>query len=89
MVEDANIILTCLSIICNNRRYAFEKRDILPEEEVHNLGTGYMVAEYGTYEYEIEKGTENNNINFWYIQAECLLTTHTFSLTNYCSYQFL
>ena len=54
MVEDSNIFLTCLRIICNYRRYAFGRRVTLSEEEVHNLGTGYMVAEYGTYEYERE-----------------------------------
>ena len=36
--------------------YALVKHAILPEESVYNLGTGYMEAEYGTYEYEKEKG---------------------------------
>ena len=42
MVDDANITLTRWRIICNYIRDAFGKRDILPEEAVHNLGTGYM-----------------------------------------------
>ena len=50
MVDDANIMLIILIIICNYIRYAFEKSAILPEEAVHNLETGYMEAEYGTYE---------------------------------------
>ena len=50
MVDDANMMLTSLRMICNYIRYAFGKRDILPEEEVHNLRTGYMVEEYGTFE---------------------------------------
>ena len=49
MVDDANITLTSLRIICNYIIYAFEKRAILSEEEVQNLGTGCMEAEYGTY----------------------------------------
>ena len=57
MVDDANIMLTSLIIICNYKRDKFGKRAILPEEVVHNLGTGYMDTEYGTYEYEKEKGT--------------------------------
>ena len=89
MVDDANMMLTSLRIICNYIRYAFGKRDILSEEAVHNLGTGYMVAEYGTYKYEMEKEMEKEHINFWYIQSDCLLTTCTLSLTDYCSYQFL
>ena len=52
MFDDANITLTSLIIICNYIRDSFWKCDILPEEEVHNLGTGYMEAEYGTCEYE-------------------------------------
>ena len=51
MVDGANIILTSLRIICNYIIYTFWKRVILPEEEVYNLGTDYMEAEYGTYEY--------------------------------------
>ena len=51
MVDDANVTLTNLRIICNYIRDAFGKRAILSEEEVHNLGTGYMEAEYRTYEY--------------------------------------
>ena len=88
MVDDANMMLTSLRIICNYKIDTFGKRDILPEEAVHNLGKGYMVVEYGTYKYEIEKRTENENINFWYKQADCSLTRRTLSLTNYCSYQF-
>ena len=72
MVDYANIMLTRLIIICNHIRYAFGKRDILPEEAVQNLGTGYMEAEYRTYEYE--KDMEKGHINFWYIQAEFLIT---------------
>ena len=49
MVDDANIMLTGFIIIYNYIRDAFGKRDILPEEEVHNLGAGYMVKEYRTY----------------------------------------
>ena len=49
MVDDANITLTSLRIICNYIRDAFWKRVILPEETVHNLGTRYMEAEYVTY----------------------------------------
>ena len=56
MVDDANIMLTSLRIICNYKRDAFGKRAIFPEEAVHNLGTGYMDSEYGTYEYEKDKG---------------------------------
>ena len=52
MVDDANIMLTSLRIIYNYIRDAFGKRVFLPEEEVHNLGTGYIDAEYGTYAYE-------------------------------------
>ena len=42
MVDDANITLASLRIICKDIRDAFGKRYILPEEAVHNLGTGYM-----------------------------------------------
>ena len=56
MVDDSNITLTSLIIICNYIRDSFGKGDILPEEEVHNLGTGYIKSDYGTYEYEKEKG---------------------------------
>ena len=42
MVNDANIMLTGLVIIWNYIRDSFGKRAILPEEAVHNLGTGYM-----------------------------------------------
>ena len=52
MVDDANIMLTRLRIICNYIRDVFGTRAILPEEAVHNLGTGYIDAEYGTYAYE-------------------------------------
>ena len=45
MVDDANIILAGLSIICNYMRNEFGKRAILPEESVHNLGTGFMEEE--------------------------------------------
>ena len=51
VVDDANITLTSLRIICNYIIDAFGKCDILPEEALHNLGRGYMEAEYGTYEY--------------------------------------
>ena len=47
MVDDANITLTRLRIICNYIRYAFGKSAILSEEAVHTLGTGYIEAEYG------------------------------------------
>ena len=56
MVSDANIMLTGLIIICNYIRYSFGKRTIWPEEEVNNLVSGYMKAEYETYEYDKEKG---------------------------------
>ena len=52
MVDDANITLNSLRIICNYIRDALGKRAILPQEAVHNSGTGYMEAEYGTYEYD-------------------------------------
>ena len=52
MVDDANITLTISIIICNYIRDVLGKRAILPEEAVHNLETGYMETEYGTYEYE-------------------------------------
>ena len=42
MVDDANIMMTSLRIVCSYIRDAFGKRDILSEEAVHNLGTGYM-----------------------------------------------
>ena len=45
MVDDANINLTSLRIICNYIRDSFGKRAILSEESVQNLGTGYMEAE--------------------------------------------
>ena len=51
MVNDYNITITSLIIICNYIRDAFGKRAILPKEVVQNLGTGYMEVEYGTYEY--------------------------------------
>ena len=82
MVDDANITLTRLRIICYYIRDAFGKRAILPEEEVHNLVTGYMKAEYRTYEYEKEKGMEKEHIKFWYRQAHCVITSHELSPTN-------
>ena len=45
MVDDANMMLTSLRIIFNYIIDTFGKNDILYEEAVHNLGTGYMVAE--------------------------------------------
>ena len=45
MVDDSNIINTSVIIICNYIRGTFGHRDILPQEAVHNLGTGYMEAE--------------------------------------------
>ena len=66
MVDDANITLTSLIIVCNYIRDEFGKHDILPEETVHNLGKGYMEAEYKTYEYDKEKGMKKDHINFWY-----------------------
>ena len=39
MFDDANITLTSLRIICNYIGDTFGKRDILHEEEVHNLRT--------------------------------------------------
>ena len=66
MVDDDNIILASLRIMCKYIRDALGKCSILPEEAVHNLGTGYMEEEYRTYEYEKEKGMEKYHINFWY-----------------------
>ena len=37
MVDDANITLTSLILICNYIKDAFGKRAILPEKAVHNL----------------------------------------------------
>ena len=48
-----------------------------------------MEAEYGTYEYEKEKGMQKEHINFWYKQADYLLTSRALSLTNECSCHFL
>ena len=45
MVDDSNIINTSVIIICNYIRGTFVHRDILTQEAVHNLGTGYMEAE--------------------------------------------
>ena len=42
MVDDADITLTSLRIICNYIGDAFGKSAILSEEVVHNLGTGYI-----------------------------------------------
>ena len=55
MTDDANIVINILRILYNYIRDTFGKRDILPEEAVQNLGTCYMEAEHGTYEYEKEK----------------------------------
>ena len=33
-----------------------------------------MEVEYGTYEYEKEKGMQKKHINLWYRQADCILT---------------
>ena len=44
VIDDTNITLTSLRIICNYIRDAFGKRAILPEEAVNNLGSGYMEA---------------------------------------------
>ena len=49
---------------------------------MHNLGTGYMEAEYGTYEDEKEKGMEKEQINLLYRQAGCLIILYVLSLTN-------
>ena len=46
MVDDSNITLTRLRIICNYTRYSFGKLPILPEEAVQNLVIGYMEVEY-------------------------------------------
>ena len=66
MVADVNLNPTILRIICNYIRYSFGKHAILPEYAVHNLVTGFMDAEYVTYEYDKEKGMINYCINFWY-----------------------
>ena len=52
IVDDYNITLTGLRIICNYMRDAFGMQYILPEEAVHNLRTEYMESEYGKYDYE-------------------------------------
>ena len=77
MVDDDNITLTSLRIICNHIRDAFLKCAVLPEEAVHNLGTGYMETEYRTYKYEKGKGMGmgKQHIYFCYIQTDCLLTS--------------
>ena len=85
MVDDANINLTKFRIICNYIRDAFGKSDILTEEAVKNLGTGYMRSEYGTYEYEKDKGTEKDHINFWYRKADCILTFELSHMMCVCS----
>ena len=64
MVDDDNITLTSLRIICNGIRDAFLKCAVLPEEAVHSLGKGYMEAEYRTYEYEKGKGMGKQHIYF-------------------------
>ena len=87
VVDDANIMLTSLIIICNYIRDTFGKRAILPES-AHNLGTGYIEAEYRTYEYKKEKGMEKEHINFWYIQDYSHLTSQKLPLTNDCSCHF-
>ena len=74
MVDDANIKMTGQRIICNYIIDLFGKRDILPEEAVHNLVTGYMEAEYVTYEYDKEKGMEKESINLQYRYAYFILT---------------
>ena len=56
MVDYSDITLNRWRIIYNYIRDAFGKRDILPEEAVHNLATGYMQSEYRTYEYDIDNG---------------------------------
>ena len=66
MVDDANINLNSLRIIYNYIRDAFGELDISSEEAVHNLGTGYMEAEYVTYEYKNWKGMGNFCIDFLY-----------------------
>ena len=47
LFDNYNIYLTSSRIIFNYIIDAFGKRAILPEEVVHNLGTGYMEEEYG------------------------------------------
>ena len=47
-----------------------------------------MEAQYGTDEYEKEKGMGKYHINFWYRQADCLLTLRALSLTNQGSFHF-
>ena len=44
-VDNSNITTTSLIIICNYIRDAFGKRAILHDEEVQNLGTGYIESE--------------------------------------------
>ena len=78
MVDDDNITMTSLRIVCNCIRDAFGKRNILPEEAVHTLGPGYMEVEYVTYEWDKEKGMDNDYINFWYRKTECLLTSRAY-----------
>ena len=78
MVDDANITLTSQRIICNSIREVFGKYDILPEGAVHNLGTGYMEADYGTYKYE--KGLKNYCIQLFYGKADCLIALEVYQL---------
>ena len=75
-------MMNSLRIICNYIIDEFGKRDILTGEAVHNLGTGYMEAEYITCEYYKEKGMQKDHINFWCRQAEFLITSRALSLTH-------
>ena len=50
-LDDSKIIIISLRIIWNDIRDTFGKHDILPQEAVHNLGTGYMESECVKYEY--------------------------------------
>ena len=50
-LDYSKIMIITLRIIWNGIRDTFEKHDVLPQEEVHNLGTGYMELECVKYEY--------------------------------------
>ena len=62
MVDDDNITLTSLIIICNYIRYAFGNCAILPEEAVHILLTRYIVIiNHGKNDYGLMEVLEGNS----------------------------
>ena len=72
--------MTILRIVYNYVRYAYGKCAILSEEAVQHLGTWYMKADYGTYEYEKEKDMGQEHINLWCRQDDYLLTFELFCM---------